>query len=680
MKAALTLFKIRNIDISIHWSFPFIIVWTLLIMTIQQATVSQTLWAMLGISLVFICIVLHELGHALMAAHYGIKTKSITLLPIGGMANMQHMPEKPVQEIMISLAGPMMNIVLALLLLPFIKDYVPFWQFMDTFSYLDNSNMLLYIHTINVLLAIFNLIPAFPMDGGRVLRGIIAAYTSYGRATAIAAFIGRSIAIIFIIGGLLNFNLLLAVIGLFIVLSGRAEETLTFLRHHARGLLIGEIMTTDVLAFPSDLPLQTAARKIIHSPCSFFAIVYHGGAPAIASRTMLFQAMAGHPKDNTLNSITRTNKNILQAETPVDEVIDQLTADPEQAFPVMTGEQICGIVSLNNLSEHSLVFEEMEAGNSSQGRVPLVTLIILLLSTWMAAAQAQPDSSRNHQIWQHLLNGRPSDHWVAASSTPLPGALLPYKRIVAYYGNFYSSQMGILGALPPDSMLSRLKQEVTAWQLADPVLPVQPALHYIAVTAQKTGGADGKYRARMPDAQIDKAIELAARLNAIVILDIQVGLSSLEDEIPRLDKYLRLPQVHLGIDPEYSMKNLQVPCTCIGTYDANDINFAINHLAALVKNYQLPPKILVVHRFTRQMVTNYQDITLMPQVQVVMNMDGFGGPSLKRDSYNAYISREPVEFTGFKLFYKNDVNVGKHLMGPAEVLQLIPAPIYIQYQ
>jgi hypothetical protein len=212
-------------------------------------------------------------------------------------------------------------------------------------------------------------------------------------------------------------------------------------------------------------------------------------------------------------------------------------------------------------------------------------------------------------------------------------------------------------------------------------IPVQPALEYIAVTAQRNAGKDGKYRLRMPFSQIDKALELAGSINAILFSDIQVGHCNLTEELPVLLPYLKMPNVHLAIDPEYSMKTGAVPCTQIGSFDADDINYASDYLAEIVRTYHLPPKILVVHRFTKQMVTNYKNITTKPEVQIVMNMDGFGFPAKKIDSYKSCIANEPVQFAGFKLFYKNDIKSPPHkLMTPEEILTLYPSPIYIQYQ
>lgn len=269
--------------------------------------------------------------------------------------------------------------------------------------------------------------------------------------------------------------------------------------------------------------------------------------------------------------------------------------------------------------------------------------------------------------------------WPAATVYPDYGALLPFNRIVAYYGNLYSRGMGVLGEYPEDVMLAKLDAEVKKWEAADPNTPVIPALHYIAVVAQAGPAKTGKYIARMPDSEIDKVLAMADKIHGVVFLDVQVGQSTVQTEIPLLKKYLMLPNVHLGIDPEFSMKHGERPGTVIGTFDAADVNFTAEYLSSIAKQNNLPPKILVVHRFTRPMVTNYKKITPLPEVQIVMDMDGFGAQGNKLNTYKQYIANEPVQFTGFKLFYKND-SVKGGLLTPGQLLKLSPIPVYIQYQ
>ena len=271
--------------------------------------------------------------------------------------------------------------------------------------------------------------------------------------------------------------------------------------------------------------------------------------------------------------------------------------------------------------------------------------------------------------------------WPLKLSPPLPGAILPQKRIVAYYGNPLSKRMGVLGEYPKDEMLRRLKVEVARWEKADPSLPVQPALHLIAVVAQGAPGTAGKYRMVMPDNIVNEVYDWAKEAHCLMFIDIQTGQENIRTLLPRFEWLLKNPDVHLAMDPEFNLiKSGKKPGTKIGTYDAADVNYASGFLADLVKKYHLPPKVFIVHRFTRNMITNARSIALRPEVQIVMNMDGWGAPWLKRDSYKDYIVKEPVQYTGFKLFYHNDTKKGDPLLTPQDLLRLNPKPLYVQYQ
>ncbi|MEP6989452.1 MAG: hypothetical protein ABJA80_00875 [bacterium] len=268
--------------------------------------------------------------------------------------------------------------------------------------------------------------------------------------------------------------------------------------------------------------------------------------------------------------------------------------------------------------------------------------------------------------------------WPVKGPAPLPGAILPARRIVAFYGNPLSKRMGILGEFPHEVMLAKLDSEVAAWTRIDPAHPAQPALHLIVLVADAQPGTSGKYRTRHDSAMVEKVYGWAKSRNALLFLDLQVGQSTLQYELPWIEKFLKRPDVHLGIDPEFSMKKGGIPGKRVGTYDAADINYASQYLAALVEKYHLPPKVLVVHRFTPGGVTNTRKIALDPRVQVVMDMDGFGPPWMKRDTYWRDIKREPVQFAGWKQFTK-----AKNDRPPtprAEILRLWPVPLYIQIQ
>ena len=240
-----------------------------------------------------------------------------------------------------------------------------------------------------------------------------------------------------------------------------------------------------------------------------------------------------------------------------------------------------------------------------------------------------------------------------------------------------------MGKWPKNEMIPKLLDEVKKWNEADSTIKSIPALHYIAVTAQGSP-IDGKWRLRLPHKHIDTVLAWAKEIDAQVFLDVQVGLSDVQTEVPLLEKYLSLPNVHFGIDPEFAMngKGGARPGSVIGTLDAKDINWVSEYLAGLVKKHNLPPKMFMVHRFTKGMVTNTRDIKLHPELQIIMDMDGWGPTELKKGTYRQWIHAEPVQFTGFKLFYVNDTEYSnqKEMMTREEILNLRPKPIYIQYQ
>lgn len=294
------------------------------------------------------------------------------------------------------------------------------------------------------------------------------------------------------------------------------------------------------------------------------------------------------------------------------------------------------------------------------------------------------DTVQYDRLMNYVANGDTTGRWPVKGPYPLPGAVLPFKRVVAYYGNLYSNRMGALGKWPKNEMIPKLMAEVKKWNDADSVIKAVPALHYIAITAQGAPGKDGKYRYRMPYNQIDTILNWAKEIDAEVFIDVQIGLSDLLTEVKHYEEYLKKPNVHLGVDPEFAMngKGGKRPGSVIGTLSAGEINEVGSYLAKLVQENNLPPKMYMVHRFTKGMVTDAKDIKLHPELQIIMDMDGWGPPTLKKDSYRMWIAEQPVQFTGFKLFYVNDTEMSNRteLMSREEILKLKPAPVYIQYQ
>jgi hypothetical protein len=263
-------------------------------------------------------------------------------------------------------------------------------------------------------------------------------------------------------------------------------------------------------------------------------------------------------------------------------------------------------------------------------------------------------------------------------SIAVPGALLPAQRVITYYGNPLTPAMGILGQRTPEQMMNALEQQAQQYAAADPLTPVKMALHLVSTVATDTPGPDGLYRRRASAEEIERVAGWAQSRGHLLILDIQPGWASTRSEVEALLPYLERPYVHLALDPEWAMRPGQVPGQFFGTIDAAAVNETIQMLARVVSRHKLPPKLLIVHRFTRKGVTGYEDIRLDPRVQIVMHMDGFGPPWLKRDSFYSYIKKEPVQFVGWKQFTKrrND----NPPTPKKDILRLNPVPLYIQYQ
>jgi hypothetical protein len=298
----------------------------------------------------------------------------------------------------------------------------------------------------------------------------------------------------------------------------------------------------------------------------------------------------------------------------------------------------------------------------------------------LAAGRSKKDMS---SFAAAVRAGRRSEASWPSGPAPAAGALLPKNRIVAYYGNPHSRKMGVIGEYPEQQMLGMWDRTVASWKAADPKTPVVPAIHLVTVVAQGAPGPDGLWVRREDSTMIEKTYKWAQSRHGILFLDIQAANSTVQKELPRLLPWLARPDVHLGVDPEFYMhyeREGARPSSKIGMMMASDVNYVIRTLDKLVTEKKIPPKILVVHRLTKKMVPDAENIRPTKNVQVVMHMDGWGPPWLKFDSYRDYIVAHPVQYTGFKIFYHNDTKKGDALLTPKELLQLRPRLSYVQYQ
>lgn len=265
---------------------------------------------------------------------------------------------------------------------------------------------------------------------------------------------------------------------------------------------------------------------------------------------------------------------------------------------------------------------------------------------------------------------------LVAGAVDRTGGPLVKNRMVSYYGHPFSAQMGVLGQYEPNEMVRLLKEQAKAYTELDPDRPSIPTIELIASVAQPEPGPDGLYLNRTPTDVIEEYAQLAKENDLLLLLDIQIGYSTIAEEIEVLMPFLEREYVHLAIDPEYDMEPGEIPGQQFGNSSGEEIMDAARTLSDLVKKKDLPAKVLVIHQFRYDMITNKEKIEPVPNVEMVLHADGFGTPEQKIKKYDLLVTKQPIQYGGFKLFYNQDVP----LMAPEQVLKLNPPPAVVSYQ
>jgi hypothetical protein len=271
---------------------------------------------------------------------------------------------------------------------------------------------------------------------------------------------------------------------------------------------------------------------------------------------------------------------------------------------------------------------------------------------------------------------RRPDTLVAGTKDNTGGPLTEH-RLVSYYGHPLSEAMGVLGQYEPQEMVKHLKEEAKAYTRLDPDLPAKPTIELIASVAQGSPGANGIYLRRTRPETIEEYAKVAEETGCLLLLDVQVGHSTIADEIEVIRPFLERPYVHLAIDTEYDMAPGEIPGEQIGSSSAEDIMGAARTLSEMVEQKNLPPKVLVIHQFAYEMITNKEAIEPMSNVEIVLHADGFGTPEQKIKKYEALVTQQPIQYGGFKLFYEQDAP----LLSPKHVFEALkPNPAVVTYQ
>jgi Zn-dependent protease/predicted transcriptional regulator len=302
---------------------------------------------------VFACVVLHELGHALTARRFGIRTRDITLLPIGGLARLERMPDDPTQELLVALAGPAVNVVIAIILFPvllFVDGSILF----DMTPRLSAEWLVAYLLSINVVLVLFNLLPAFPMDGGRVLRALLALRLDYLTATRIAAGIGQGMAFLFFALGLLS-NPVLVIIAVFVFLGAAQEASGAEMHAALNGIPVRHAMLTDYLTLSVNERVGTAAAHLLEGSQQDFPVVDDGKVVGVLLRRDLLAGLSKDGPDGLVKDVMQTEFGTVDDREMLEVVFQRMQACGCHAVPVVRNGQLIGMVTLDNIGEFMMV-------------------------------------------------------------------------------------------------------------------------------------------------------------------------------------------------------------------------------------------------------------------------------------------------------------------------------------
>lgn len=353
MKFSLYLGSYKGIKVFIHWTFSLLLLWIIIANTRAGVELADTGWSLLFIFALFFCVILHEFGHALTAKKYGINTKDIILLPIGGLARLERLPDDPRQELWVALAGPLVNLVIFLLLILLITVVGFDAQSLEEF-HLDGGSLLAFLASANLILALFNLIPAFPMDGGRVLRAFLSTQMPRIRATEISGSIGQFLAMGFVFLGLF-YNPFLVLIGIFIFLGAQTEMTQTKNATLLKGFLVRDALMTKFPVLAHDAPLSLAVDKLLEGQATHFVVVRDEEPIGALSREGIIKGLQSAGRQVRIDEIADLQPLRLDYLLPLEEAFRKMASNHKKVALVYGDQQFLGMLDQENISEFIMV-------------------------------------------------------------------------------------------------------------------------------------------------------------------------------------------------------------------------------------------------------------------------------------------------------------------------------------
>lgn len=349
MKWSLKIGKLGGIDVFIHFTFFLLLTWVALIYYSQSESIGAAVASVVFILVVFACVVLHELGHAMTAKRYGIKTRDIILLPIGGVARLEKMPEKPQQELWVALAGPAVNVLIAAVLAGYLfvsNSFTPVTQLAAA-----SGSFIERVMAVNIFLVVFNMIPAFPMDGGRVLRALLATRLPYPKATHYAATLGQAMAVLFGIVGLL-FNPLLLLIALFVWMGAAQEKKLAQMKSAFSGIPVTNAMLTDFRTLDRNQTIAQAVELTISGTQKDFPVTDKGEIRGVLTQSDLLAALSKSGPNALVSEAMQDQFITVDSYDMLETAFGKLKECNCHTLPVTRNNRLVGLLTMENLGEY----------------------------------------------------------------------------------------------------------------------------------------------------------------------------------------------------------------------------------------------------------------------------------------------------------------------------------------
>lgn len=359
MKGSLSLGRIYGIRLEVHWTFLLIIAWAVYVGWSRGGATESILWTIALVLSIFVCVVLHELGHSLTARRYDIKTRKITLLPIGGVASLERMPEDPKQELLVAVMGPAVNVVIAALLYVFVSSQMSIFQnpeeAQEFFQTVNGQNFLFYLFSTNVLLVVFNAIPAFPMDGGRVLRALLSFSMDRVRATQIAAQMGQFIAVLFFFLGL-AYNPFLVFIALFVYFGASGEYMMIRQMALLKGHRVSEAMMTDFTLLNPDDELEKVGKVLLSGTERHFVVTDgNDSVVGILYNSDITDAFQNRKTNLKVLDMMEKDYKTVAPEEDLSQIYRTVQGRQHNFFPVMANGELIGTIDMENINEFMMI-------------------------------------------------------------------------------------------------------------------------------------------------------------------------------------------------------------------------------------------------------------------------------------------------------------------------------------